>query len=226
MPCARTSLVLLGALCAALTLTACVRERLDVAPDVDLNQFQGKWHEIAHIPRPTQNECSATTATYTMQAAGKLTFVHECTLSNGGYHGSTAIAKVASAETPAKLEVDFGGYVGEYWILEVAPDYRYAVVGHPSRDYLWVLSRTKTMDPKDLEVALDHARQQNFDTARLAYTPDGPPPQGTPAPAARYGCSASGLGSRDGERSALFMVAAIGFLAMRRRRLPATLPAR
>lgn len=197
-------------------LTACDRERLDVAPDVDLNQFQGKWHEIAHIPRPAQNDCSGTTATYAMRADGKLTFVHECTLSNGGYHGSTAIAKVTSAQTPAKLEVDFGGYVGEYWILEVAPDYRYAVVGHPSRDYLWVLSRTKTMDPKDLEVALDHARQQNFDTGRLEYTPDGPEPQGTPAPAARYGCTAAGIVPNVDGRPALSILAAIGVLAMRR----------
>jgi apolipoprotein D and lipocalin family protein len=220
----RTTLMLLVALCGAPALTACTREHLDVAPDVDLNQFQGKWHEIAHIPRPTQTDCSGTTATYTMQADGKLTFVHECTLSNGGYHGSTAIAKVSSAQTPAKLEVDFGGYIGEYWILEVAPDYRYAVVGHPSREYLWVLSRTKTMDPKDLEAALDHARKQNFDTARLAYTTDGPDPQGTPAPAASYGCAASGLGLPGGERPALSMIAAIGLLGMRRRRRATATP--
>jgi apolipoprotein D and lipocalin family protein len=223
----RASLKRFGVLCALAAvpaLSGCDRERLDVAPEVDLNQFQGKWHEVAHIPRPAQNDCSGTTATYTMQADGKLTFVHECTLSNGGYHGSTAIAKVSSAQTPAKLEVDFGGYIGEYWILEVAPDYRYAVVGHPSRDYLWVLSRTKTMDPKDLEAALAHARQQNFDTGRLEYTPDGPDPQGTPAPAARYGCAASGVGSNVGgqpARSILAILAATGVLAMRRRRASA-----
>lgn len=221
MPRALLVVTLLGALCAASAVIGCDRERLDVAPEVDLNQFQGKWHEIAHIPRPAQNDCSGTTATYTMQSDGKLTFVHECTLANGGYHGSTAIAKVSSAGTPAKLEVDFGGYIGEYWIIEVAPDYRYAVVGHPSRDYLWILSRTKTIAPADLDAALAHARQQKFDTARLEYTPDGPDPEGSPSPAARYGCTASrlaSLGSSDGGRAALFMVAAIGSLAMRRRR--------
>jgi len=156
-----------------------------------------------------------------MQGDGKLTFVHECTLVAGGYHGSTAIAKVARADTPAKLEVDFGGYVGEYWILEVAPDYRYAVVGHPSRDYLWILSRTKSIDPKDLDVALDHARQQNFDTARLEYTPDGPDPDGTPAPAKRYGCAISGLvgSQRNLPSPALYAVAAASLVALRRRRV-------
>lgn len=216
----RVLLMLVGALALPAT-TACDREHLDVAPEVDLAQFQGKWHEIAHIPRPSQNDCSGTTATYTMQGDGKLKFVHECTLPNGGYFGSTANAKVSSEGTPAKLEVDFGGYIGEYWILEVAADYRYAVVGHPSRDYLWVLSRTKAMDPKDLEVALDHARQQKFDTRRLQYTPDGPDPQGTPAPAARYGCATSALGSSVSGQTALSVFAAfgvLGLLVMRRRR--------
>jgi len=215
-------LVLVMALSAS--VLACDRERLDVAPEVDLKQFQGKWHEIAHLPRPAQNDCSGTTATYTMQDDGKLTFVHECTLANGGYHGSTSIAKVANAGTPAKLEVDFGGYVGEYWILEVGPDYRYAVVGHPSREYLWVLSRSKTIDPKDLEVALDHVRRQNFDTERLQYTPVGPDPSGTPAPAARYGCSAFGIGATRG-RVGFGAVAGLGVLALLRRRRAKPLPA-
>ena len=219
MPRALVVVTLLGALTLA---TGCDREHLEVAPEVDLNQFQGKWHEIAHIPRPAQNDCSGTTATYTMQSDGNLTFVHECTLANGGYHGSTALAKVPHARTPAKLEVDFGGYIGEYWILEVAPDYRYAVVGHPSREYLWVLSRTKTIAPADLDTALARARQQNFDTNRLEYTPDGPDPQGTPAPAARYGCAAAGSGSSDAGRSALYLVVALGFAAIRRRRAAAT----
>ena len=80
---------------------ACNRAPLDTSTDVDLEQFQGKWHEVAHIPRLTQAECTATQATYTMQSDGKLAVVHECTLANGQYQGSTALATVREPSAPA-----------------------------------------------------------------------------------------------------------------------------
>lgn len=172
-------------------LVACNREPLDTAPGVDLERFQGKWHEIAHFARATQNDCTGTTATYSRKGDGTLTFVHECTLKTGGYHGATAIARVDDPTTPAKMTVDFGGHLGDYWIIETAADYRYAVVGHPSRDYLWILSRAPAMTPEDLDVVLSHARASGFDTNRLEYTPPGPEPEGAPAPPVEYGCAAA-----------------------------------
>lgn len=177
--------------CVLISAIACNRETLDVAPEVDLDRFQGRWYEVAHLARSTQSDCTGTTATYTLRSDGKLAFVHECTLASGAYHGATAIAEVRDRKTPAKLEVDFGGHVGDYWIVEVGPDYRYAVVGHPSRDYLWILSRTPSMDGQDLDSALAHAKDKSFDTNRLEYTPKGPEPQGTPEPPVTYGCGAT-----------------------------------
>mgnify|MGYP000087239016 CR=1 FL=1 len=50
--------------------------------------------------------------------------------------------------SPAKLEVQFfWPFHGDYWIIELDPDYRYAAVRHPSRDYLWILARTPALDP-------------------------------------------------------------------------------
>lgn len=212
-----STFALLGCVTLLPAMTGCERERLDVAQGVDLDRFQGKWHEIGHIPRPAQSDCTGTTATYTKQGNGTFSFVHECTLTNGGYHGSTATAKMTDAAEPAKLEVDFGGYVGEYWILEVASDYRYAVVGHPSREYLWILSRTRQMDALDMEAALRRARQQNFDTNRLEYTPQGPEPQGTPAPAPSYGCALGAGTPPSPYGSSLLLVAALAMLGWRSR---------
>lgn len=194
-------------------LVACNRAPLDTAPNVDLAQFQGKWYEVAHLPRPTQKDCVGTTATYTMQQDGQLAFVHECTLTDGTYHGATALARVSDAHDPSKMQVDFGGVWGDYWILEVAPDYRYAVVGHPSRDYLWILSRSPKMDPNDLSAVIDHAHAKDFDTSKLEYTQQGADPVGTPAPASDYGCSSSAAGG-----NAFVGLAIAGLLAMRRRR--------
>ena len=199
------------------SLASCNRETLDVAPDVDLDRFQGKWHEIAHFSRATQNECTGTTATYTRHSDGKLALVHECTLTSGLYHGATAVARVRDPKAPAKMEVDFGGHVGDYWIIEVGADYRYAVGGHPSRDYLWILSRTSAMDPNDLELALAHAKEKSFDTNRLEYTPKGPDPQGTPAEPVTYGCSAAPV-SKDSGSGCGSAVLLLGLLVWSRRR--------
>jgi apolipoprotein D and lipocalin family protein len=206
----------LAALAALLLLPGC-REDLDVVPDVDLQRFEGRWHEVAHFARATQKDCSGTVATYTRRADGKLDFVHECTLADGTYHGKTAIAAVRDPRTPAKLAVDFGAYVGDYWIIDLAPDYRYAVVGHPSRDYLWILSRTPALAPADLEAAIAHAEEKGFETKRLELTRAAAhEPQGTPAPAATYGCAASADPGSAGGSLALLCAGLL--VAARRRR--------
>jgi apolipoprotein D and lipocalin family protein len=202
-----------------LATAACGHDDLEVAPEVDLQRFEGKWHEIAHLPRPTQKDCTGTVATYTRQADGTLEFTHECTLGDGSYYGKTAIAKTRDPRIPAKLAVDFGGYIGDYWILDVAPDYRYAVVGHPSRDYLWILSRTPTLSNEDRDSALAHAEQKGFDTKRLEYTPRAPEPSGTPAPPVKYGvgCAATGVPSTASLGGAV-AIAGMLLVAWRRRR--------
>lgn len=199
-----------------LAASGCGHDDLPVATNVDLQQFEGKWYEVAHLPRPTQRDCTGTIATYTRQPDGTFSFVHECTLTNGSYYGATATASLRDAKTPAKLAVDFGGYVGDYWILEVAPDYRYAVVGHPSRDYLWIMSRTPTLAPFDQEAVLAHAKQNGFDTTALEYTPPAPLAEGTPAPPVKYGCAASPGPSR-GEPWLLALLLALAARARRRR---------
>lgn len=208
--------------CLALVVAGCHSPDLEVAPDVELGKVEGKWHEIAHFSRSTQRDCRGTIATYTRQSDGSMRLVHECTLANGTYHGSTATAKVDDLKTPAKLSVDFGGYRGAYWIIDVGTDYRYMVVGHPSRDYLWLLSRDPSMKQEDLDVALQHARDKGFDTQRLEYTPTGPAPQGTPAPEAAYGCSTAGSTGLGGVWLGLGLGAVLVSRRGRRRRLPAT----
>lgn len=211
---------LLGA--AVIALTGCGdNSEPPVATNVDLQRFEGQWYEIAHLPRPTQQDCTGTIATYRKRADGAYDFVHECTLAEGSYYGKTLVASVPDAKTPAKLVVDIDGFKGDYWILDVAPDYRYAVVGHPSRDYLWVLSRTQTMSPADHDAALGKAKSNGFDTARLQYTPLAPAPVGTPAPPVQYGvggCIAVASHRKAPLGVLLGAAFAIGIAALRRKR--------
>jgi apolipoprotein D and lipocalin family protein len=172
---ARAAFATLGLV--ALTLgAACSQQPLPVATDVDLARFQGQWFEIAKLPRATQLDCVGTTAFYQLQSDGHMVVTNQCRV--GDFSGITrkisASAIVPDPAVPAKLSVDFGGFYGDYWILEVDSNYSYAVVGHPTRQYLWILSRTNTMDAATLTTLLDHATKNGFDVSRLEYTAQSP----------------------------------------------------
>ena len=158
----------------AAALPACQHQpALDVAQNVDLNRFQGKWFEVAKLPRPTQLDCNGTTAFYTLKSDGTMSVVNECKIGSltGSPRAVTMSAKVPDASVPAKLSLDFGGgFYGDYWILAVGDSYEYAVVGHPTREYLWILSRTPVLEASKLQAAIDLASSRQFDTSRLEYT--------------------------------------------------------
>jgi apolipoprotein D and lipocalin family protein len=152
------------------TLAACYAP-LDVAPYVDTSQMTGTWFEIALLPRTTQTGCTNTTATYLPQAEdGHFSVTNQCTLAGGTVLTKNASLYVLDTTTNAKLGIDLGGFIGDYWILEVASDYHYLVVGHPSRDYLWILSRTKQLSADDTSHILARVQSQGFDTSNLVYT--------------------------------------------------------
>ena len=215
------------ALLAAFAVAGCGSEpSLDVAPHVDLSRFQGKWYEIASLPRTTQVDCYGTTAFYSPASDGSYSFVNQCNVAstNGPLRTVTMKATVPDQAVPAKLAVDVGGYSGDYWILDVGSNYEYAVVGHPTRLYLWILSRTPTLDQGTLTGILDRAQQKNFNTAKLQYTPQPPPvdrvASTTPVPSASSassgGCSVSMR--RSGAAGTWVAWLALALTARRRRR--------
>jgi apolipoprotein D and lipocalin family protein len=214
-------------------LAACNTEPpLDVASDVDLSRFQGKWYEIARLPRTTQTDCHGTTAFYTQAADGSLGLVNQCNV--GGPTGPLKTvamsATVPDRTVPAKLALDVGGYTGDYWILEVGSNYEYAVVGHPSRLYFWILSRAPTLDTTTVEGVLERAKNNHFDTTALEFTPQPPAgersssdtPVGPVPPALTTGCSVSyggpGTGANGTSGWILAMAATLLAAAARTRR--------
>jgi apolipoprotein D and lipocalin family protein len=163
---------------AALSASGCgsPAPALEVAPSLDLSQFQGKWYEIARLPRATQDDCNGTTAFYTQTSDGSLSLVNQCNLGSatGPLYTVAMSASVPNAAVPAKLALTVGGYTGDYWILEIGANYEYAVVGHPSRLYWWLLSRTPSLDPTTMQGVLDRAKTSDFDLSQLLYTPQPP----------------------------------------------------
>lgn len=146
---------------------------LETVPEVDLQRYLGTWYEIARIPQRFQRDCTATTATYSLEEDGDIRVLNRCRKGSvdGPVDEAEGRARVVDEETNAKLEVSFfGPFWGDYWIVELGRDYEYAVVGHPSRDYLWILSRTPTMEPRLYQDILQRLEGQGYDTDRLVRT--------------------------------------------------------
>ena len=140
---------------------------------VDLSRYAGTWYEIAAIPQSFQKGCVATTATYTLRPDGEVDVLNRCRKErlDGEEKSAKGRAWVVDSETNAKLKVSFfWPFRGDYWIVDLDPDYRWAVVGHPDRTYGWILSRTPGMDEKTYEAILGRLREQAYDTARFGRT--------------------------------------------------------
>ena len=146
---------------------------LQVVARVDLNRYLGAWYEIARFPHRFQEGCVATQATYTLLEDGKIGVLNQCRKKSLDGDLSTAKGKawVVDQETNAKLKVRFfWPFSGDYWIIDLGENYDYAVVGHPNRNYLWVLSRTPRMDETLYNRILERLRQQHYDVNKLIRT--------------------------------------------------------
>jgi len=146
---------------------------LDVVPSVDLARYLGKWYEIASVPVPQQKGCYCTTAEYSLIDEGTIRVVNSCR--KGGPEGEVSSAEGKAFVVPnsnnAKLRVQFfWPFRGDYWILRLDPDYRYAVVGTPSREYFWILSREPRMEESLVGELLAQVGREGFDTTKVQRT--------------------------------------------------------
>lgn len=167
-------LTLLALAACALPLRAA--EPPPVVAHVDLARYLGTWYEIRKIPNRFQDHCAGdTTATYSARADSRLNVINRCLTQDGTWDEADGIARVVDPVSNAKLEVSFvqvfgwNLFWGDYWIVDLAPDYSYVIVGHPQRRYGWVLSRTPTL-AVDLDPRL---RELGYDPADFTASPQG-----------------------------------------------------
>lgn len=154
--------------------------RLRVVPTVDLSRYVGTWYEIARLPNGFQKDCAGNvTATYSLLDDGEMKVVNRCVKENGDTTAAEGRAKRAGDDEPtSKLKVRFAPAVlsflpfvwGDYWIIDLAPNYSYAVVGEPNREYLWVLARTPSIEEKTFQEILQRITQQGYDLSKLIRT--------------------------------------------------------
>lgn len=152
------------------------KQELPVVPFVDLNQYLGKWYEIAAIPQSFQKKCVANTmAEYSMsQNQNLIKVVNSCEKADGTRDVAEGRAEVVDKTSNAKLRVTFVNFFGwifafggDYWIVDLAPDYSYAIVGHPDRTYAWILSRTPNMAISELKKLEAKLKSLGYDTCQL-----------------------------------------------------------
>ena len=152
---------------------------LTALPALDIPAYMGTWYQVAWFPNRFQQQCvSDTVASYRRIPEG-VEVVNRCRKAAGEVESIVGLARPAGATIsgdtlqPAQLEVSFLPrwlrwlpIWGSYWVIQLADDGRYAVVGEPGREYLWVLSRTPGLAPADESAIRSRLVQQGFDLAR------------------------------------------------------------
>jgi apolipoprotein D and lipocalin family protein len=150
---------------------------LTTAAHVDLERFAGTWHEIARLPERREKGCrSDITTTYAMTDDG-LRIVHRCTRADGSTRRSFAHAEIVPGAGNAKLKVSYLPKLldvlpfvwSDLYIIDVADDYRSAIVGTPNRSHLWLLARDTSVDEAVRSAFVTKAQAQGFDTSQLIY---------------------------------------------------------
>lgn len=140
---------------------------------VELDKYLGKWYEIAAFPQRFELGCSHTTAEYSLNGDGSIRVINTC-VKDGKIKVAKGRATVTDTQTNAKLAVQFQWpFKGKYWIIGLAHDYSYALVGHPNRKYLWVLGRKPEMDTQTYNYLVNLAANKGFDVRELVKTEQG-----------------------------------------------------
>jgi apolipoprotein D and lipocalin family protein len=149
---------------------------LQTVDKVELNKYMGRWYDIASYTARFQKGCRCTTADYEM-VPGKhyIRVTNRCIkYINGKSQLSIARGKafIVKGSNNARLKVQFfWPFRGDYYIIGLAEDYSWAIVGHPSRTYLWILSRESYMPTDTYNMICKIIKQQGYDVKRLQKTP-------------------------------------------------------
>ena len=163
-------LICISVVCLVSCATVPPREHppLEVVLNVNIDQYLGRWYEIARYPNWFQENCYAVTADYELTENGSIKVVNRCREDglDGKFREATGAANIVDEHTNAKLKVSFYcPFYGNYWIIALGDNYEYAVVSEPKRQYLWILSRKPITQRLRYEKLLKTLREKHFDVS-------------------------------------------------------------
>jgi apolipoprotein D and lipocalin family protein len=156
-----------------LFITGCSTKdpKIQSVKKLDLNQYLGKWYEIARYEHFFEKNCKNVNATYSLKKNNNIKVVNRCQdITTNEKKEAIGEAKRVD-KTNSKLKVTFfWPFYGDYWVIMLAKDYSYAVVSEPTKKYLWILSRTKTLSINIQNKIVKKLKTLNFDTSKLIWT--------------------------------------------------------
>ncbi len=142
----------------------------EVVSQVDLDQYAGKWFEVAHSPNFFQRKCVSSTAEYQLLAPGKVSVYNTCFKANGSTSDIRGIAEVVDPAIPSKLKVRFNLFAkGDYWVTELDPNYQWAAVSSPGKKFTFILSRNAPIASDVLNQIIETLKSKGFDTDSFIF---------------------------------------------------------
>jgi apolipoprotein D and lipocalin family protein len=176
---------------AAAAQVAPAHAQVTAVPLLDLDRYMGQWFEIARTPNSHELDCASdVVSTYERLSESAVDVASACRHADGQEEHRDVIARVRDPVSKAKLELRYApralGWIpfvwDDYWVLNIAPTYAYALVGEPGRESLWILARTPKLDDATYAELVAAAAAQGFDTGKLSRTPQSGRPYAPPEP--------------------------------------------
>lgn len=150
------------------------RQPLKTVPHVDLARYMGDWRVIAEIPYFAEKGCVDSIESYGLKPNGEIanTFTYRKKSLTAPQKSIHATGQVYNKTTNAEWRVTFLGLVRtKYLVIGLDPHYQWALVGHPSRNYGWILARSKTIPEELYQKLLGQLAAQGYDIKRFQKVP-------------------------------------------------------
>ena len=152
-------------------------KRLEAVSNLDLKKFQGVWYEIAHNPWFPENNCFSMIAHYKLIKDKKIEVTNICR--KNGFDGEISKIKgkawLVDPNINSKWEVQFiWPFTLDYWVIDLEEDYKYAVIGEPDKENIWILSRKPIMKKSLLVKIIKKTKMKGYDLSNLILMPQEP----------------------------------------------------
>lgn len=169
--------MVMGVLMALVSVSASAGEppALETVQKVDIARYVGRWYEIARLPNWFQKDCIESQAEYTALENGRIKVINSCRAKDGKEESVEGLARIEDPVSRAKLTVNFvpawlrwtGIGEGDYWIIDLSPQYEWVVVSEPRRKYLWILARKPELEPAVFGSITQRLKERGFDLSAL-----------------------------------------------------------
>jgi len=163
-------LIILLSIC---SLTACtgIPEGIQPISNFELEQYLGRWHEIARLDHSFERVIHQVTATYEMREDGGVRVLNEGFLTDeNSWDQAEGKAYFVDSENIGHLKVSFfGPFYGSYIIFELGENYEYAFVTSTNKSYLWLLAREPIIEQELKQGFINTVTTLGYDVDALIW---------------------------------------------------------